>query len=77
MVQDSEVDARLGQMATNQATQLKGKAAIANARLAYQAYEEVITSQRWQKLAELGLSHSGRSGPPPASRTPPIPTLCT
>ena len=39
MVQDSEVNARLGQMATNQATQLKGKAAIANARLAYQAYE--------------------------------------
>ena len=51
---DSEVDARLDQMATSQATQLKGKAAIANARLAYQAYEEVITSQRWQKLAELG-----------------------
>ena len=33
---------------------LKGKAAIANARLAYQAYEEVIASQRWQKLAGLG-----------------------
>ena len=51
---DSEVDARLDQIATSQATQLKGKAAIANARLAYQAYEEVITSQRWQTLAELG-----------------------
>jgi transaldolase len=51
---DSEVDARLDRMATSQATHLKGKAAIANARLAYQAYEEVITSRRWQKLAELG-----------------------
>ena len=51
---DSEVDARLDRMATSQATQLKGKAAIANARLAYQAYEEVITSRRWQKLAGLG-----------------------
>ena len=51
---DSEVDARLDRMATSQATHLKGKAAIANARLAYQAYQEVITSQRWQKLAELG-----------------------
>src|SRR5580692_1378070 len=51
---DSEVDARLDQIATPQATQLKGKAAIANARLAYQAYEEVIASQRWQKLAGLG-----------------------
>ena len=51
---DSEVDTRLDQIATSQATKLKGKAAIANARLAYQAYEEVIASQRWQKLAGLG-----------------------
>jgi transaldolase len=51
---DSEVDTRLDQIATSQATQLKGKAAIANARLAYQAYEEVIASQRWQQLAGLG-----------------------
>jgi transaldolase len=51
---DSEVDARLGRIATSHATQLKGKAAIANARLAYQAYEEVIATQRWQQLAGLG-----------------------
>jgi transaldolase len=51
---DSEVDTRLDRIATSQATQLKGKAAIANARLAYQAYEEVIASQRCQKLAGLG-----------------------
>ena len=51
---DSEVDTRLDQIATSQATHLKGKAAIANARLAYQAYEEMIASQRWQKLAGLG-----------------------
>ena len=51
---DSEVDTRLDRMATSQATQLKGKAAIANARLAYQAHEEVIASQRWQQLAGLG-----------------------
>jgi transaldolase len=37
---DSEVDTRLDQIATSQATQLKGKAAIASARLAYQAYED-------------------------------------
>jgi transaldolase len=53
---DSEVDTRLDRIATSQATQLKGKAAIANARLAYQAYEEVIASQRWQKLAGLGAA---------------------
>ena len=51
---DSEVDTRLDQIATSQAAQLKGKAAIANARLAYQAYQEVIASQRWQQLAGLG-----------------------
>jgi transaldolase len=51
---DSEVDTRLDQIATSQAAQLKGKAAIANARLAYQAYQAVIASQRWQKLAGLG-----------------------
>ena len=51
---DSEVDTRLDRIATSQAMQLKGKAAIANARLAYQAYEDVIASQRWQKLAGLG-----------------------
>jgi hypothetical protein len=34
---DSEVDTRLDQIATSQATQLKGKAATASARLAYQA----------------------------------------
>jgi transaldolase len=51
---DTEVDARLDRIATSAATQLKGKAAIANARLAYQAYQELITSQRWQDLARLG-----------------------
>jgi transaldolase len=51
---DTEVDARLDRIATSAATRLKGKAAIANARLAYQAYRELITSQRWQELARLG-----------------------
>jgi transaldolase len=51
---DTEVDARLDQIATSAATRLKGKAAIANARLAYQAYQELITSPRWQELARLG-----------------------
>jgi transaldolase len=51
---DTEVDARLDQIAISAATRLKGKAAIANARLAYQAYQELITGQRWQDLARLG-----------------------
>jgi transaldolase len=46
---DSEVDKRLGK-----GHALLGKAAIANARLAYQAYEEVFSSARWKALEALG-----------------------
>jgi hypothetical protein len=35
---------------------LKGKAAIANAQLAYQAYEEIFTSDRWHTLQTHGAS---------------------
>jgi len=51
---DSEVDKRLDALGTDEARALKGKAAIANARLAYQAYEEVVASERWQVLADAG-----------------------
>ncbi len=51
---DTEVDSRLDQLADSRAARLKGQAAIANARLAYQAYQELIASQRWQQLARLG-----------------------
>ncbi len=51
---DTEVDARLDQITGSAAAGLRGQAAIANARLAYQAYQELIGSQRWQKLARLG-----------------------
>lgn len=33
---------------------LRGKVAIANAKLAYQKYEEVFSGERWEKLAEKG-----------------------
>src|SRR5919205_906371 len=36
------------------ADQLKGKAALANAQLAYQAYEEVFSSDRWKALEAKG-----------------------
>jgi transaldolase len=51
---DTEVDARLDQLGTHEAAALKGLAAIANARLAYQAYEELTAGERWQRLARLG-----------------------
>jgi transaldolase len=51
---DTEVDRRLDGIGTDEARALKGKAAIANARLAYQAYEEVFSTARWQVLADAG-----------------------
>jgi transaldolase len=51
---DTEIDKRLDALGTDEAKALRGKAAIANARLAYQAFEEVLSSARWQVLAEAG-----------------------
>ncbi len=51
---DTEVDRRLDAIGTPQAQALKGKAAIANARLAYQAHEQMTAQPRWQALAEAG-----------------------
>jgi len=51
---DTEVDKRLDALETEEATSLRSKAGIANARLAYQAYEEVFSTPRWQVLAESG-----------------------
>jgi transaldolase len=51
---DTEVDKRLDKIGTPEAQALKGEAAIANARLAYSAYEEVFGSARWTALEEAG-----------------------
>jgi len=52
---DTEVDTRLEAIGTPQAMGLRGKAALANARLAYGAYQEVFgVGARWAGLAEAG-----------------------
>ncbi|MEU3335865.1 transaldolase [Streptomyces sp. NPDC002144] len=51
---DTEVDKRLDGIGTDEAKALRGKAAVANARLAYQAYEEVFSSDRWSRLENAG-----------------------
>ena len=51
---DTEVDKRLEKIGSEPAKALRGKAAVANARLAYQRYGEVFSSARWQKLADAG-----------------------
>ena len=49
---DTEIDKRLEKLGTDPS--LQGKAGIANARLAFQAFEEYFSGARWQALAEQG-----------------------
>lgn len=51
---DTETDKRLDKIGSGEAKALKGKAAIANAQLAYERYTEVFSSPRWQALADAG-----------------------
>jgi transaldolase len=51
---DTEVDARLDKIGNKQSKDLRGKAAIANARLAFKLFEEKFDSDRWRDLEEDG-----------------------
>lgn len=51
---DTEIDKRLDAVGTEEATALKAKAGLANARLAYQVFEENFSSERWGVLAAAG-----------------------
>jgi transaldolase len=51
---DSSIDALLKKNGSAEATELLGKAAIANARLAYQLFEDKFASDRWKALASKG-----------------------
>ncbi|WP_409472794.1 transaldolase [Streptomyces sp. HC307] len=53
---DTEIDKRIDALGTPEAKALRGKAAVANARLAYQAYEEVFGSDRWSALERAGAN---------------------
>ncbi|MEU6097938.1 transaldolase [Streptomyces sp. NPDC047079] len=53
---DTEIDKRLAKLGTDEALALKGRAALANARLAYEAYEEVFAGERWLALAGAGAN---------------------
>ncbi|HEX5297414.1 MAG TPA: transaldolase [Streptosporangiaceae bacterium] len=53
---DTEVDGRLDKLGTPEAAALRGKAAIANARLAYELFETKCATERWQALAAAGAN---------------------
>jgi transaldolase len=51
---DSEIDQRLDKIGSDAAKALRGKAAIANTRLAYELYEHKFDSDRWRTLEAAG-----------------------
>jgi transaldolase len=51
---DTEADRRLDEIGGHD--ELKGKLAIANAKLAYQHYKEIFSGDRWRLLAERGAT---------------------
>lgn len=51
---DTAVDAALEKVGSPEALDLRGQAAIANARLAFEAYEEFTGTDRWRSLAAAG-----------------------
>lgn len=53
---DTEIDAHLDSIGTPEALELKGSAGIANARLAYEVYEQLFTSERARMLLNLGAN---------------------
>jgi len=53
---DSSIDGLLKKNGSPEATALLGKAAIANAHLAYQLFEEKFASDRWSTLAAKGAN---------------------
>jgi len=51
---DTAIDPRLDALGTPEAAALRGKAALANARLAYGVFQEVVAGERWKALAAAG-----------------------
>ena len=63
---DTEIDKRLDALGTDEAKAARGKAGLANARLAYQAYEEVFAGDALGRAgARRAPTSSVRCGPPP------------
>jgi transaldolase len=50
---DTEADRRLDEVGH---PELKGKLAVANAKLAYERYEEIFAGERWEQLAAKGAT---------------------
>jgi transaldolase len=50
---DGKIDAKLDELGR---TDLKGKAAVANARIAYESFLRIFSGERWERLAAVGAN---------------------
>jgi transaldolase len=71
---DKKLDA-LAQAGDTRAKALRGKLAIANARIAYEAFEEVFASPRWKALEEKGARRQRPLWASTSTKDPSLPDL--
>ena len=62
---DTEVDKRLDGI-DEDVTAVRGRVGVANARLAFQAFESFFSGGRWDRSPRRAPTCSARCGPPPA-----------
>jgi Transaldolase/Fructose-6-phosphate aldolase len=74
---DRKIDEKLktaGPAMAQRLKALRGRVAIANAKVAHQRYLQMIETPRWTALAEAGVLPQRLLWLPPGPKTPPIPT---
>jgi len=74
---DTEVDQRLEAIGTDEALELRGQVAVAQAKLAYRCSPSGSPGRGGNDWPGSAHTCSGRCGPRRPPRTPPIPTPCT
>jgi len=74
---DSEVDRRLESIGTPEAFVLRGRAGVAQARLAYQLFSDQFADDRWIELTDTVHTYNDLYGLRRRQRTRHTPTRCT
>jgi transaldolase len=72
---DTEVDRRLEAIGTDGALALRGKAAVAQAQLAYKLYREAFSGPRWESLAARGAASQRPLWASTSTKNPEYPDL--
>jgi transaldolase len=72
---DTEVDRRLEAIGTEEALALRGKAAVAQAKLAYRLFRELFSGERWEALAGRGAKRQRPLWASTSTKNPAYPDL--